>query len=78
VSAERFFISRVPGQHFDLETGLADNGVRTYDSNRGGFDQPCPTVFNGGIGLYAYGYSDPLIYIDPPGLFPFGRVAGSV
>jgi RHS repeat-associated protein len=61
---------RFPGQYADAETGLNYNGPRFYDSNRGGFDQPDPSGFDGGIDLYVYGLNDPLMYIDPSGLCP--------
>ncbi|WP_284343757.1 RHS repeat-associated core domain-containing protein [Dyella mobilis] len=69
---------RFAGQYYDLETGSSDNGARTYDSARGGFDQPDPTGFEGGIALYAYGNNSPLSFIDPLGLFPFRASAPAI
>jgi RHS repeat-associated core domain len=63
---------RYPGQYYDAETGLMYNGPRYYESARGGFDQPDPSGFMGGIGLYVYGLNNPLTYIDPSGLSPPG------
>ncbi|MEW9572358.1 RHS repeat-associated core domain-containing protein, partial [Rhodanobacter sp. Si-c] len=63
---------RFPGQYYDVETGLMYNGARYFDSARGGFDQPDPSGFNGGIDLYVYGLNNPLMYVDPSGLSPPG------
>ncbi|HEV2680309.1 MAG TPA: RHS repeat-associated core domain-containing protein, partial [Rhodanobacter sp.] len=59
---------RYPGQYYDAEDGLSYNGPRYYESAKGGFDQPDPSGFNGGIGLYVYGLNNPLMYVDPSGL----------
>lgn len=61
---------RFPGQYFDVETGLNYNGARYYESGIGRFDQPDPSGFNGGIGLYVYGLNNPFTYTDPHGLSP--------
>jgi len=63
---------RYSGQYYDVETGLMYNGARYFDSARGGFDQPDPSGFNGGIDLYVYGFNNPLMYVDPSGLSPPG------
>ncbi|MDE2154809.1 MAG: RHS repeat protein [Xanthomonadaceae bacterium] len=59
---------RYPGQYFDAETGLMQNGARDYDSASGRFGQADPTGLNGGINPYVYGLNSPLSYIDPSGL----------
>lgn len=46
--------------------------ARYFEPPIGRFDQPDPSGFNGGIGLYIYGLNNPLIYIDPTGLSPPG------
>ncbi len=71
-SGSTAFNIRFPGQYYDVETGLMYNGARYYDSARGGFDQPDPSGFNGGIDLYVYGFNSPLMYVDPTGLSPPG------
>jgi len=60
----------LPGQYYDAESGLMYNGARYFEPPIGRFDQPDPSGFNGGIGLYVYGLNNPLIYTDPLGLAP--------
>lgn len=69
---------RLPGQYFDAETGWHDNGLRTYDPQRGEYLEPDPLgpVPNWRSGLlltqpYAYANHNPLIYADPTGLILF-------
>jgi RHS repeat-associated protein len=59
---------RYPGQYYDAETGLSQNGFRDYDSASGRFAQADPTGLNGGINPYAYVGGNPLDYVDPDGL----------
>jgi RHS repeat-associated protein len=63
------FNLRFPGQYYDRETGLADNGYRALDANIGGYVQPDPLgLFGGQSSIYAYVGSNPLFYVDQFGL----------
>jgi RHS repeat-associated protein len=63
------FNLRFPGQYYDQEVGLADNGYRTLDASTGGYVQPDPLgLFGGQASIYAYVNGDPLNNEDPFGL----------
>ena len=62
------FNLRLPGQYYDVESGLIHNGYRDYEPAIGGYDQPDPSGLAAGPSLYAYVGSDPLSYVDPVGL----------
>lgn len=59
---------RFPGQYFDIETGLANNLHRDYDSAAGRFAQVDPMGLRGGLNGYAEVSNNPLNRIDPDGL----------
>lgn len=59
---------RFPGQYFDIETGLANNLHRDYDSSTGRFAQADPMGLRGGLNGYAAVSDNPLNRIDPDGL----------
>ena len=60
---------RLPGQYFDAESGLHDNGHRTYDPEAGRYLQPDPLGYPDGPDPYAYAGGDPINRIDPVGLY---------
>lgn len=60
---------RFAGQYSDFETDLNHNRRREYDLVTGRFVQSDPIGLNGGISTYSYVGSNPLVAIDPTGLF---------
>jgi RHS repeat-associated protein len=63
------FPQRFPGQYFDRETGLAQNGFRDYWSGGGRYAESDLIGLRGGLNTYDYVRSDPLQFTDPDGLF---------
>ena len=60
---------RLPGQHFDAETGYHYNGFRDYSPELGRYLQADPIGLNGGMNLYAYCGGDPVNRKDERGLW---------
>jgi RHS repeat-associated protein len=58
----------LPGQHYDMETGLYYNGHRYYDARMGCYINQDPIGLRGGLNLYGYTGNNPLNRIDPSGL----------
>ena len=64
------FNVRMPGQYYDLETGLSYNLNRYYDPVTGRYITSDPIGLDGGINTYAYVENNPLNYFDFEGLSP--------
>lgn len=62
-----------PGQYYDAETGLWNNGFRDYDPTLGRYVESDLLELAGGINTYAYVGGDPLDNTDPLGLAPSDR-----
>jgi RHS repeat-associated protein len=60
-----------PGQYYDQETGLHYNYFRYYDPSTGRYVTTDPIGLAGGLNTYLYGSANPLLYIDPYGLWLF-------
>jgi len=61
------------GRRYDPETGLYYYRARYYDSGIGRFLQVDPIGYAGGINLYGYVLNNPVNWVDPDGLFRFGK-----
>jgi RHS repeat-associated protein len=59
-----------PGQYYDAERGLWNNGRRDYNASLGRYNESDPAGLVGGVNTYAYVGNNPLSYRDPSGLFP--------
>jgi RHS repeat-associated protein len=62
---------RMAGQYFDEETGLFENGFRSYRPGMGSYTQSDPIGLAGGLNRYAYVGGNPLSRVDLFGLKAF-------
>ena len=63
------FNLRRPGQYEDVESGLYENYLRSYDPDNGRYLEPDPLGNLDGMNRYAYVGNRPLERTDPLGLF---------
>lgn len=57
-----------PGQYYDAETSVWNNGYRDYNSGSGRYLESDPLGLASGINTYIYVRNNPISYIDPFGL----------
>ncbi|MDO1527975.1 RHS repeat-associated core domain-containing protein [Fulvimonas sp. R45] len=62
-----------PGQYYDAERGLWNNGFRDYNASLGRYIEYDPTGLSGSINGYAYVGGNPLSLTDSLGLCPSQR-----
>jgi RHS repeat-associated protein len=60
---------RFPGQIFDGQAGLHDNGFRAYDPATGRYVESDPIGLAGGVNSYSYALQNPISGQDPLGLY---------
>jgi RHS repeat-associated protein len=58
----------LPGQYYDVETGLNYNVFRDYDPSIGRYSESDPIGLKGGLNTYGYVGASPLAFADPLGL----------
>jgi RHS repeat-associated protein len=60
-----------PGQYYDAERGLWNNGYRNYSAGFGRYIESDPAGLGSGVNTYAYVGGSPLANVDPYGLWQF-------
>jgi RHS repeat-associated protein len=59
----------LPGQYYDLETGRHYNYFRDYDPSIGRYIESDPIGLRGGLNIYGYAGSRPIVRFDRLGLY---------
>jgi RHS repeat-associated protein len=67
-----------PGQYYDAERGLWNNGYRDYNASLGRYVESDPSGLNGGVNTYVYAENNPLSYMDPSGFICISDNAAKV
>lgn len=62
---------RFPGQHYDAESTLHYNWNRYYNPATGRYISSDPMGLDEGLGTYNYVEQNPLLHLDPHGLYKF-------
>jgi RHS repeat-associated protein len=69
---------RFPGQWFQAETGLHQNGMRDYDPTTGRYLQADPLGLVDGASVYGYARQSPVRWTDPLGYYTLGDAMSSL
>jgi RHS repeat-associated protein len=77
LSAPFAYNLRLPGQVFDGQAGLHDNGYRAFDPAIGGYIESDPMGLAAGVNTCAYVSGDPTNLIDPTGLIKIPGIPDS-
>lgn len=71
------FDMRLPGQRYDVASGLNQNYFREYDPGTGRYSQSDPIGLRGGVSTFGYANAAPLMWSDPSGLISFQGCSSS-
>ena len=65
---------RFPGQYYDEQSKLYYNHNRYYNPELGRYMEPDPIGLEGGLNMFAYAGSNPVMNVDPSGLASVGQI----